>query len=230
VVVAYPEQPASENALKCWNWFLPAHQSRGAGEPALIAEVARQVMELRAVDPARVFVAGISAGGSMAQYAGAAYPDLFAAIGAHSAIPIGAAHDTPSALAAMRGEPLPMAALVAAATHSAGFGEPLAFFGIQGEADRVVSPASIAACYVAWSAAQGAGAAHDDSLELGGRGAVRTRHLRLDGSHSVEVWRVSGLGHAWSGGSREGTFADPEGPDASRLMLEFLLANGRRAR
>lgn len=99
----YPEQAANANGSKCWNWFKSSDQVRDSGEPSLIAGITRDVAAHYSVDQRRVFVAGLSAGAAMAVILGEAYPELYAGVGAHSGLPYGAAHDMPSAFAAMNG-------------------------------------------------------------------------------------------------------------------------------
>ena len=115
LIVVYPEQTRCDNPATCWNWFRPGDQRRDSGEPAILAGLARHLQAEHGVPDGATFVAGLSAGGSMAAVLGATYPDVFAAVGVHSAVPQGRATDAFSAIAAMRGDTLPSAGQAGAA-------------------------------------------------------------------------------------------------------------------
>ena len=222
VLVAYPEQTAALHPQKCWTWYDPAHQRRDAGEPAIIAGITREVMARYAVDPARVYVAGVSAGGAMAVNTAAAYPELYAAAGVHSGIPYGAAGEVAGALALMREGPADPQALAEPAREVLrGAGRdwlPLIVF--HGGADAVVSPENGRQLMAQWASAGGAKDSVRETVSHGGLTATREVF-----GPAGELWIVEGLGHAWSGGSPEGTYTDPRGPDASREMLRFFLSH-----
>lgn len=236
-LVAYPAQPQSANGSKCWNWFKPDEQQRGRGEPALIAGITRHVMEDYAVDARRVHAAGLSSGGAMAAIMGATYPDLYAAVGVHSGLAYGAALDLPSALTAMkRGSPGVIATPVIDASGASGAGMSVIIF--HGDRDSTVHSRNGEELAAQWRANQsgresGTGGVEWQTTEEAGRvpdGHAYTRHIVRSsaGQAVLEHWRVHGAGHAWSGGSAEGTYTDPKGPDAAREMLRFFSENPKR--
>ena len=215
-LVAYPGQTQGAQAQKCWRWFNPEDQVRGSGEPSIIAGITREVMQDFAIDPRRVFVAGLSAGGAAAAVMGSAYPDLYAAVGVHSGLACGAAHDLPSALAAMkrggRGTP--------AGARPSRRAVPTIVF--HGDRDATVSPRN-ADAVVAQSLRDGASSTEAHSGQApGGHAYTRTISLDRSGQAVAEQWVIHGAGHAWSGGTEAGSYTDPRGPDATAEMLRFF--------
>jgi poly(hydroxyalkanoate) depolymerase family esterase len=215
--VLYPAQSRHANPQRCWNWFKHSHQQRGRGEPALLAAMTRHVMARHGIDAGRVYVAGLSAGGAMAAILGEAYPDLYAAVGVHSGLASGAASDLPSALTAMRS---------GAAAAPARQGLPTIVF--HGDADATVHPDNGEHVINASVGGADAGTEVDRQRPAYGRGYTRRVHRSPEGHVLAEHWLVHGSGHAWSGGSPEGSFTDPGGPDATQQMLRFFLEHPRR--
>jgi poly(hydroxyalkanoate) depolymerase family esterase len=219
-LVVYPAQEHRSQMYRCWNWYKRGDQVRGAGEPALLASLVRHTIVEQGADPAKVYVAGLSAGASAALILADAYPDIFAAVGAHSGLPVGAAHDETSAVISMQhGAP--------GRRHSVS----MPTISFHGSSDRVVNPRN--GRYVAMRAL-------DPYLDLrktekighaaGGRKYVRTSHRVGRGRSFIEHWVVVGAAHAWSGGNAAGSYTDPTGPDASREMIRFFLRHRTTAK
>ncbi len=213
-LVLYPVQVAGANAQRCWNWFNGADQQAGHGEPAIIAGMTRMVLAEHGADPARIFVAGLSAGGATAAIMGSAYPTLYAAIGVHSGLACGAASDMMSAFAAMR----------QARAGQGRIGVPTIIF--HGDRDTTVAPGNADA--VADQAAFPGASRTEQGKAPGGLAYTRTLRTDAKGRAAVEQWTVHGAGHAWSGGSSAGTYTEPRGPDASREMLRFFMEAAAR--
>lgn len=216
IVVAWPEQTHGDNARSCWNWFDPEHQHRGAGEPAILASLAKELRAEFRVPRARTFVAGLSAGGSMAAVLGEAYPEAFAAVGVHSGLACGTAHDGRSALAAMRGAPAAARPLMPA-------NRAPRVIVFQGTTDHVVHPMNADRVMARACALADVRPSRESHAPIGERTVGRSVARRPDGTAAVELWMIEGTGHAWSGGNRDGSFTDAAGPDASAEMLRFFL-------
>ncbi len=218
-LVAYPAQPSNANMNKCWNWFQAADQQRDRGEPSIIAGITRQVLGEYNVSNGKVYVAGMSAGGAMAAILGETYPDLYAAVGVHSGLAPGAARDLPSAFSAMqKGGP---------ATVQGDFltGKTAPAIIFHGDRDTTVHPRNGEYLISYFSDVPGGPASPvtvSKNQTPGGHFYTRATHHDADGQVVAEKWTVNKLGHAWSGGSASGSYADPKGPDASAEMIRFF--------
>ena len=238
--VLYPAQVQSANPSKCWNWFKESDQRRDQGEPSLIAGMTRQIMSSHSIDPQRVYVAGLSAGGAMAVTMGTTYPEVYAAIGVHSGLPYAAARDVPSAFAAMRQSSSANGRKgIGAAGESTMCDVPTIVF--HGDRDTTVHPCN-GDQVIAQSRAVAANGNSDTQAGVSNRATVqrgqvaqghaytRTVYHDAGGQAIAEHWLVHGAGHSWSGGSLSGSFTDPKGPDATQEMIRFFREHPQRTR
>ena len=197
--MAYPEQSPAANQMKYWNWFQPAHQRRGGGEPALIAGITRDILREYAVDAEQVYVAGFSAGGAMAAVMAATYGDLYAAVGVHSGLAYAAAHDVPSAFAVMKNGPTRDVQLP-------GDAPPLIVF--HGDQDQIVDQVNAGQLVRQWRstaagfAESGPSTVHGPPVR-GCRSYTRLVYPQGAGTPATEQWVIHGGGHAWSGGDAQ---------------------------
>ena len=211
--VLYPAQTQHANSSRCWNWFKHNHQKRGRGEPALLAGMTKDVMSRYNIDPKRVYVAGLSAGGAMAAILGDAYPDLFAAVGVHSGLATGSATNVQTALSVMQTGAAPSTRTTAS--------PPTIVF--HGDKDATVNPVNGEQVLAASAGVHQPETKRAKSAN--GRDYTQRTYKEAGGRVVAEHWAVHGAGHAWSGGSPQGSYTDGTGPDASEEMLRFFLAN-----
>jgi poly(hydroxyalkanoate) depolymerase family esterase len=214
-LVAYPGQTREANASRCWNWFEAGDQHPNKGEPAIIAGVIQEISSRHSVDPRRVFVAGLSAGGAAAANLAIIRPDLFAAVGVHSGLACGAARDMSSAFQAMQGG--------ANAKSVKRAVKPVPAIVFHGDDDTTVNVRNGAQVVMQMTAGASASEVLEDGVTQGGRRYQRVIHQTREGLPLLEHWVVRGGAHAWFGGSANGSYTDPAGPDASREMVRFFL-------
>ncbi|WP_338416857.1 PHB depolymerase family esterase [uncultured Sphaerotilus sp.] len=216
-LVLYPAQSAFANLQRCWNWFKHNHQQRDRGEAALLADLTWEVVQTHGVDPARVWVAGLSAGGAMAAVLGETYPERFAAVGLHSGVPTGLASDLFKAMAVMKSGP------TGATAPSATPPPPTIVF--HGDHDTMVHPTNADEAMRPFEAL----GTRETTQGQTDQGVAYTVHRVRNAAGQVlaEQWMVHGAGHAWSGGSAAGTYTDPTGPDATAAMVAFFQASQR---
>jgi poly(hydroxyalkanoate) depolymerase family esterase len=231
-LIAAPRQTRGHQPGGCWRWYESGHQTRGAGEPAVLAGITAKLLAEPSrwrIDPSRVYAAGLSAGGAMALTLAATYPDVFAAVGVHSAPAYRSASSGGNALGAMRGRG------AVRAPHPGARMAPLIV--VQGTADAVVHERSgqvVADQWLAYDTARSMDRRDPQRIarsrafgkrSADGRRYTVTRWYSARGRKQLEYWRVEGLGHAWSGGLADGSYSDPRGPRASTAMWQFFAAH-----
>ena len=214
--VLYPAQAQDANPSRCWNWFKHTHQRRGSGEPALLADISRSVTRQHGIDSQRVYVAGLSAGGAMAAIVAGLYPEIFAATGIHSGLASGAASNLPEALGAMKNG--------ARAVGAAAAQVPVRTIVFHGDQDSTVHARNGEQAFTSALGADTGTPRVEQGASRSGRRYTRTVQSRADGTVLAEHWVVHGAGHAWSGGSADGSYTDATGPDATAEMLRFFFA------
>jgi poly(hydroxyalkanoate) depolymerase family esterase len=230
-LVVYPQQPTRNNQAACWNWFVPANQTRGSGEPAILAGIVQAVEQNTSrwtIDAHRVYVAGASAGAVMSVILGATYPDLFAAIG------VDAGEEYPAGATGTDGwNPLQAGKMAYRAMGTYARVVPTIVF--QGSADSVVAPINGDQVVQQWMETNRLAShnlyhpsfAHPSRVVTAAPPMSHPYLVRIwndsKGKEVQEYWLVYGAGHAWTGGSLSGTFTDPLGPNVSQALYSFFL-------
>ena len=236
-IVAYPQQASLYNSALCWNWFEPANQIRGSGEPAILAGIVQEIESQTnrwTIDQRRIYVTGISAGGAMAVILGATYPDIFAAIGVHSGAEYGAITSPLSGGGVfLQGGPDPIQQGKEAFAAMGSFARVVPTIVFHGTNDVVAAPINGKQAVQQWMetdslASHGSYQADFNSPSSTSSGQVQGGHSYTtytwddnNGNEVQEYWLIDGMGHAWSGGSPY-NFTDLKGPDASLAMYTFF--------
>ncbi len=233
-LVLYPEQRRLANAFRCWNWFDSSAQ-RAGGEAALIAGMVREVTAAYGVDPGRVYIAGLSAGGAMTSIMASCYGNLFAACAVHSGLMYRAAESVSEATKAMkhgsRASP-ENAARQALAQKDFAFVPVLVIHGTRDGTVNPVNADQVVEQFMAMATLADGGNAAITEFTSGEHGGNRypyeIREYRRGDVLLLKKVLVEGLDHAWSGGNGEHPFNDPNGPEASRMIWEFFAGFQRR--
>ncbi|WP_174299543.1 PHB depolymerase family esterase [Caulobacter sp. S45] len=199
-VLLCPEQTRANNLNVCFNWFQPADTCRGGGEAASIHAMVRKAIADYDLDPSRIFVTGLSAGGAMANVMLATYPETFAGGAIIAGLPYGAASNMQEAFAAMRGSrSLPARVLGDAVRSASGRRGPWPRISIwQGDEDMTVAPSVAEDLASQWRNVHGIEGAGSDLLTAGPDDTGRRRRTAWRdsrGAAAVELNQLSGMGH-----------------------------------
>lgn len=233
VLVLMPEQEDSANPYRCWNWF-DARTAAGKGEAAIVAKMIAHAIGHWRADPARVMVAGLSAGGALAAILGIRHPKLVRSVVTHAGIACGAVAHAYTALSVMRrGPETDVAAIGARARQDARNAHDIPLLAIQGSADDVIAPRHAAALARQYLALNGVAVPEGSETTLPPPDAesrdaaalpyvIRTREWRRDGRPLVRLVEIENLGHAWSGGDPALPFNDSAAPDATEMLARWI--------
>jgi poly(hydroxyalkanoate) depolymerase family esterase len=193
--VLFPEQQRANNANLCFNWFEPGDTRRDAGEALSIREMIGHVVHAHGIDPKRVFITGLSAGGAMANVMLATYPELFAGGALIGGLPYGVASGVGPAFERMHGRGMPSTiqlrrALETASRHSGPWPKVSIWHGTH---DHTVKPVNAEQIAEQWRGVHAASAANDRQIAINGH----SRNVWLDkgGREAIELYLIKGMAH-----------------------------------
>ena len=232
-LVVYPQQTTFANSARCWNWMLSGNQYRGYGEASIIAGITNLVRSNYTIDPKRIFVFGLSAGGAMTTVMGATYPDLYASMAVHA----GCEFD--GSPCNYYGGPSPTTQGSVAYDRMGSYKRVVPVQVWHGTADTTVYPINGHQVLSQWAQTNDRASDGTDNNNIddthesvttstvsGGRTYDKYVYRNTTtGANVMEKYMVRGMGHAYSGGCSCEFYTDPSGPNATRISYDFFLAH-----
>lgn len=223
-ILLFPEQKRANNPMLCFNWFSGGDTKRGMGEAASIRSMIEAMKKSQDIDPKRVFVTGLSAGGAMASVMLATYPETFAAGAIIAGVAYGCAADVTEAFDCMGGRARSDAGALGARVRNASPHKgPWPRVQVwQGSADRTVVASNADAIALQWTNLHGVGPQPDRSDRV--EGYPRQAWLDSKGEPLVEQYTITGMAH---GIPLDGSGEDALG-EAGAHMLDVGLSSTAR--
>jgi poly(hydroxyalkanoate) depolymerase family esterase len=225
-----PEQQLANNANGCFNWFNPDDIARGQGEAASIRQMIARMSADRGIDPRRVFITGLSAGGAMTSVMLATYPEMFAAGAIIAGLPYGVASNMREALTGMHGarvhSPHDLGEFVRKASQHEGKWPKLSVW--HGSVDRVVNPANADEIVKQWLDVHGLPVAPMSEDIVNGH--PHRVWWNADGETVIESYTITDMAHGTPLGvadndkryGSEGAFLIEAGISSSWLIAKFF--------
>jgi poly(hydroxyalkanoate) depolymerase family esterase len=233
----FPEQQRANNPNLCFNWFSPADAGRGRGEALSIIQMVQDLCSKHALDPHRIYITGLSAGGAMTAAMLATYPDVFAGGAVIAGLPFGTASSVSEAFERMRGQatfaPDQLTGLVRSASGHSGHWPTLSVW--HGSSDQTVDVSNAAALVDQWRGLHRVTAAPTATKVADGQ--LRRVWRNGDGREVIEEYLIANMGHGTPIHAASANLGEVAGPymldvgisSTHRILAFWKLDGGRQS-